>query len=578
VSGDGQSAYAAVISSDAVTRFDRDPTTGALTFQDCITSSSNVTGCTQTPDAAALGADTSLDVLVDVAVAADGESVYAVGTQDTVARFDRNPTTGALAFQDCITADTAVAGCEQLLGSGPDGGDTPLDLLRSVAVSADGESVYTASENSDALAWFDRDAATGELEFQACITSDLGVGDCDQIPGAAANGVSTGLDRLVSVAISDEGENVYTASSQSDAVARFDRDTNTGELTYQDCITSSTGVSGVLCDHIPNPTGQGVNTGLDALRSVAVSRGSVYTASFAGDAVARFDRGAGGQLSYQDCITSDTSVDCDTMTDDAVASGTDTGLSGLQEVAVTDDGRSAYTASVDGDAVARFDRDGPTGALTYQVCITANSDVSGCAEIPDAASGGTDTALDVLRSVAVSADGRSVYAGSEGGAAVARFDRELETVTPPGPSPPGPGPPGAGPTADTTPPSITLKGKKTQKGAKLVKVKVTSDEAAALDGTGTIKVPKTKAGESVARAAKKKRKRFKLKGDGKPIAAGGTQTLKLRLKKRAKGLTNRAHAQGKKAKAKVTVKATDAAGNEASANRKVKLKRKGTRR
>lgn len=103
-------------------------------------------------------------------------------------------------------------------------------------------------------------------------------------------------------------------------------------------------------------------------------------------------------------------------------------------------------------------------------------------------------------------------------------------------------------------------------------MRVRSDEAADAEAMGSVRVPTVKAGSSSAGAAKSKR--FKLRGETKPIAAGETTTLKLRLKKNAKRLAKRAQAKGKTARARVTVSATDAAGNEASAKLRVKLKRK----
>jgi hypothetical protein len=135
-----------------------------------------------------------------------------------------------------------------------------------------------------------------------------------------------------------------------------------------------------------------------------------------------------------------------------------------------------------------------------------------------------------------------------------------------------PEPPRQQPARDTTAPRITLMGKNVQRGAKLVRVKVTSDEAAELKGSGTVTLPALKTGSSSAGAAKKKR--FDLRVQTEPIAAGQTTTLTLGLTKRASQLTKRAQAQGKTAKVTITVSATDAAGNEASAKLKVKLKPK----
>lgn len=135
-----------------------------------------------------------------------------------------------------------------------------------------------------------------------------------------------------------------------------------------------------------------------------------------------------------------------------------------------------------------------------------------------------------------------------------------------------PKPPPQQPVLDTTAPRISLRGKKIQRGAKLVRVSVTSDEAAELEGNGNVTVPALKARASSAGTAKKKR--FKLRAQTSPIAAGTTTTLTLRLTKQARQLTKRAQAKGKTAKVTITVSATDAAGNEALAMLKVKLKRK----
>jgi hypothetical protein len=151
---------------------------------------------------------------------------------------------------------------------------------------------------------------------------------------------------------------------------------------------------------------------------------------------------------------------------------------------------------------------------------------------------------------------------------------EFQPAPPEQPQPEQPQPPQPPqPTFDTIAPRITLKGSRIQRGAKLVKVKVTSDEAAEVEGGGIVRVPAVKAGSSSARAASNK-KRFRLRGQTKPIAAGKTAILELRLTKRARRLTKRAQAEGKVAKITVTVSATDAAGNEASARLRVKLERK----
>jgi hypothetical protein len=131
------------------------------------------------------------------------------------------------------------------------------------------------------------------------------------------------------------------------------------------------------------------------------------------------------------------------------------------------------------------------------------------------------------------------------------------------------------PTPDRTPPHITLKAKRVQKGAKRVRVQVTSDEAATLEATGTVKAPKPRKKRSSASA---RRKLAKLRPLSTSIAAGQTVTLTLRLGKAAKSQVKRAEKKGKKARVTVAVIATDAAGNPAGAKVNVRLKGKAQKK
>ncbi len=78
---------------------------------------------------------------------------------------------------------------------------------------------------------------------------------------------------------------------------------------------------------------------------------------------------------------------------------------------------------------------------------------------------------------------------------------------------------------DKTPPKITVEAKRVQKGSKLVRVQVTSDEAATLEATGTVKLPKLRSSPSSASAATRKPRM--LPPLSASIAAGQTMTLKL---------------------------------------------------
>ncbi len=271
----------------------------------------------------------------------------------------------------------------------------------SVGVSPDGASVYAAGEGDSAVVHLQRNPATGALAPAGCVSDDGG-GD----PGCDHSAV--GLDGVDSVAVSPDGTSVYAASLDDDAIVRFDRDITTGELVPEGCVS----------DHDTGDPGCGQSAaGLDEPVSVTVSPDgeSVYAASFTDDAVVRFDRDpGGGALTPEGCIDDDPPEG-----PDGCATSAD-GLGGASAVTVSPDGRSAYVAAFRDSSVTRFDRDPTTGALTAAGCVDDHDE-------GHAACARTTPGLDAAISVAVSPDGRSLYATGIHDDAIVRFDRDTAT-------------------------------------------------------------------------------------------------------------------------------------------------------
>ena len=211
--------------------------------------------------------------------------------------------------------------------------------------------------------------------------------------------------------MSPDARNVYVASLSSHAVVIFDRDLSTGELTQKE------GQAGCIGETGSSACADGVALG--GALSVAVSPDglSVYVAALASDALAVFDRDPStGALTQkaglEGCLS-------ETGTGGACAVGK--ALDEASSVAVTPDGRSVYVASQLSDAIAVFDRDVTSGALTQK------SGLAGCSS--ETGTGGACTegvALDRPESVVVSPDGRSVYVTSFLSDAVAVFSRDPE--------------------------------------------------------------------------------------------------------------------------------------------------------
>jgi 6-phosphogluconolactonase (cycloisomerase 2 family) len=344
-SPDGDHVYVAGSADDAVAVFSRDVASGALTY----------VGVQKD----GVGGVDGLDGAYSVAVSPDGAHVYAAGGHDdALVVFARDRVSGELAYLETHKDGTR----------GVDG----LEGARLVAVSPDGDHVYVAAFNDNAVAVFSRPAVDGGLTYLE--TQQNGAGGVD------------GLDAVDAVAVSPDGHHVYTASWRDDAVAAFSRDPTTGALSYL----------GMHQD------GAGGLDGLDGAEWVAVSPDGhhVYAAAGTDDAVVVFSRNrATGTLSYVETQKDGVGVD---------------GLGGACCLAISPDGHHVYVAGPVDDAVTVFSRDPATGALTF-------------VEMRRDGVAGVD-GLESTYSVAVSPDGHHVYAtGSISDNAVAVFSRDRST-------------------------------------------------------------------------------------------------------------------------------------------------------
>src|SRR5262249_37069874 len=85
-------------------------------------------------------------------------------------------------------------------------------------------------------------AASGDLVFGGCLTGNTAIGPsgsgaCAALSTAGNVGAASGMNGAKSVATSSDGKSVYVASSIDDAISIFTRDTSTGFLAPQGCIT-----------------------------------------------------------------------------------------------------------------------------------------------------------------------------------------------------------------------------------------------------------------------------------------------------------------------------------------------------
>ena len=242
VSPDGRSIYVISDNDNAVASFNRNPTTGALTFVEF--------------DADGAGGVDGLDGAEGARVSPDGKHVYVVSSVDSsIAAFSRNPATGGLTFVEF--EDDGVAGVDGIAGA------------NEVVVSPDGRHVYSASRIDSSIAAFSRNPATGALQFVEF--EDDGAGGVD------------GLLNASGVAITADGKHVYGVGFGDDAMAAFSRNPTTGALAFLEF--EDDGVND------PGDPG-GTVDGLDGANALETSPDgtSVYVSAGLADSVALFAR------------------------------------------------------------------------------------------------------------------------------------------------------------------------------------------------------------------------------------------------------------------------------------------------
>jgi len=388
VSPDGEQVYVTAIEDNSISVFDRNITSGQLTFQSKVTKP-GITSC--------VGFD----------ISDDGKHVYVTANLESkVLIFSRNLTTGALTFVSEI--ENSVNFVNGISGA------------FSAFVSPDGNNVYVTGANNNAVTVFDRNANDGTLTYQTMHED-------------GQNGINF-MGFPVEVKGSNDGNYVYVVGSMDNAINVFERNTLTGALTFKEAMVEGTsGVSGMnfpiniavsdddsfvytasegsgaavvfqvesngSLNYIENQaTGTGGVSGLTSPYGVTVSPDGnhVYAASFGDDALVVFERASDdGDLTYVS----------------KAINGVDnvSGLDRVYSVIVSPDGKHVYAAANNDDAVTIFERNAMTGDLTFINKVVDNTS-------------GVD-GLNGARFVTISPDGNFVYATGYFDDAIAVFSR-----------------------------------------------------------------------------------------------------------------------------------------------------------
>jgi hypothetical protein len=372
-SADGRSAYAGI--SGRLLVFDRDTAGGALSYAQCLASEPN-TGCNP--------ATGIMRTITDIAIPADGASVYTASNANRLLGFRRDPSNGRLTWDSCLYSNYGAQGD---LPNCPVG---DFQETRQVEVSRDGRGVYLrdygcADNTGDcfaSIASYERNPGTGMLTPRDHTD-----------PATPGDGP---------FAISPHGGTLYELDSTSGAITVVKRVGAAG-LRYVQCLWP---VRGRRCEQRPrmgraselalSPDGRRLITAIRSRRGAG--------------RLGLFKRARNGKLAFRACIapagTRASRRGCRSL-----GPMRGFGLGQIDQLAFSPDGRSLY--AVTGGALLRFKLRRRPGTIALAQCLTS-SPQRGCTQVPQ---------LDGLSRVALT--GRFVYAiAAGGGGTLVRFRAE----------------------------------------------------------------------------------------------------------------------------------------------------------
>jgi len=334
-----------------------------------------------------------------IALSPDGKNVYVASSRsDAIAIFTRSKRTGTL------TQSSGTAGCIAAKGTG--GCETAVGLNgpNSVAVSADGHTVYATSRGSNAVTIFHRNRTTGALRQ---LRKGVGCISGLSIPGCADGRALVAPDV---VTVSPDGKNVYVGSFFGNAIAVFDRDGSTGAL------TQPAGAAGCLAEGGTGDCAAGVALGSPEGMAVSADGASVYVATAVSNGLAVLVRNTSTGALAQATDGSGCIVD-------SPLSGCTTGvqLDGANAVAIGPGDDDVYVTSLLSNSVTSFARASSSGNLTQKAAT------AGCLVFLRAVGCSFGRALEAPEGLAVSPDGANVYAAAFATGAIDVLDRQAKS-------------------------------------------------------------------------------------------------------------------------------------------------------
>lgn len=359
---------------------------------------------------------------------------------------------GGIRFLGCLSGKLAAkraplhGGCALTRTAAGDAEGSGLDHLRALTASPDGRSLYAVSSREDSVLGF----RAAPLGLRQCFSGNRrprgrrGRG-CTLFPHAGTEDALTGFNAVRFIAVSPDGRNAYTVSGD-DSIGVFARARRSGGLTYEGCLTGHTGRASSArsgaCTPIPTatPAALGIHSGIGDPTSLAISPDGrfVYVAARGDAGVATLVRRRNGSLAFRDCLTGGISGfvaglrSACALLADASGNPTATILRGISRIVLSPDGTSLYASSPRRAAIAEFQRDPLSGALSYRGCVTGEYGRPGtaglaCTPVPGAREAAFGSGMWGIDRMAISPDGRWLYGAALHDGAIDAFSRDPAT-------------------------------------------------------------------------------------------------------------------------------------------------------
>ncbi|HEV7400517.1 MAG TPA: hypothetical protein VGN84_09645 [Solirubrobacterales bacterium] len=417
--GSGPSLYGIGSENSAISQLVPSGSPSRLAFAACLTGDTFIErSCPAVPGAYANADQAPIAEPTAAAISPDGRWLYLVSGSfhgSVIARFSRDPLSGALTYVDCLTGDTepgptGVLACTPIPSATRGGYGSGLNELSGIAVSPNGRHVYVTADLDESLTTFGRDPASGALSFAGCLSSNDRATACRQ--------VSVGhrlLDGVDSPLLSPDGKYLYAAASGAATIDSFAIGA-AGKPSFAGCLGGGGDQHG--CRY-----GRGPVSALEQPTGLAATADGrfLYATSGYGSVLVLRRKAANGALIPASCLSGSTDQRraCG-LTPGSAAYAKTSVLSGIRAPVLSADGRKLLAAVRTQDAIVELRRSAHSGALSFKGCTTGNLRIAAkgvCKAIPGATKNGGASGMYKMTALAPGPSGL-LYAASEGDATV----------------------------------------------------------------------------------------------------------------------------------------------------------------